>query len=59
MGITIRKFYDVEHDEVLTLEELQDEFDAKDEEEKEEFAGNFWAWLQECTGKNGTLEAIA
>lgn len=59
MSSTIRKFYDVEHDEILTLEELQDEFSAKDEEEKEEFAGNFWLWLQECTGKNGTLEAIA
>jgi len=59
MGSTIRKFYDVENDEVLSLEELKEEFSGKDEEEKEEYSGNFWLWLKECTSKNGTLEEIA
>ena len=59
MSSTIRKFYDVENDEVLSLEELREEFSAKEDYEKEEYFGNFWLWLKECTGKNGTLEEIA
>ena len=59
MSNTMRKFYDVEHDEVISLAELMEEFAEKSEDEREEYCGNFWNWLRECTGKNGTLEEIA
>lgn len=59
MSSTIRKFYDVEHDNVLTLDELEYSFknDLTDEE-REEYLGNFWFYLNACTSKNGTLEEI-
>ena len=59
MSSTIRKFYDVEHDNVLTLDELEYSFknDLTDDE-REEYLGNFWLYLNVCTSKNGTLEEI-
>ncbi len=59
MSSTIRKFYDVEHDDVLTLDELEYSFknDLTDEE-REEYLGNFWLYLNACISKNGTLEEI-
>lgn len=57
--MSTRKFYDVERDEVYTLEELKDSFkNDLTEEEREEYNGNFWLYLKECTSKNGTLEEL-
>jgi hypothetical protein len=57
--MSTRKFYDVEHDEILTLDELKISFkEDLTEEERDEFGGNFWKYLEECTGKNGTLEEL-
>ena len=54
-----RKFYDLEHDEVLTLDELKNSFlENLTEDERDEDGGNFWKYLEECTGKNGTLEEL-
>ena len=59
MSSTIRKFYDAEHDDVLTLEELKESFvNDLTEDEREEYSGNFWLYLSACTSKNGILEEI-
>lgn len=54
----MRKFYDTEHDKVITLEELQAEFEdlkASGDTESETFE----QYLSNCmTYNNGTLEEI-
>jgi len=57
--MSTRKFYDIEHEEVLTLDELKESFmEDLTEDERENYGGNFWKYLEECTGKNGTLEEL-
>ena len=53
----MRKFYDVEHDEIFTEEQLS-AFYAKGEGDRELYP-TFEIWLREITGQNGTLEEIA
>ena len=46
--MSTRKFYDGEHDEILTLDELKISFkEDLTEEERDEFGGNFWKYLEE------------
>ena len=54
---TERKFYDTEHDEVITLSQLKEEYEelsANGETEAETFKD----YLSNCLDKNGTLEEI-
>lgn len=54
---TERKFYDTEHDEVITLSQLKAEYEelsANGETEAESFKD----YLTNCLDKNGTLEEI-
>jgi len=54
----MRKFYDNETREILTLDDLQSEWLEKEEWERYEYAG-FWEWLACCMWwNNGTLEEI-
>ena len=47
-----RRFYDTEHDTIITESELRAEFHPS-----EEFPV-FELWIREITGKNSTLELI-
>lgn len=49
--------YDREHDNYLTADILHELF-FEDKDAVERFEGNFSAYFDECTGKNGTLEII-
>lgn len=47
------KFYDIEHDMYITLEELKTGYEEL--VNNAEFDGTFNEYIAECTGKNGTL----
>lgn len=49
--------YDREHDKYLTVDNLRELF-LEDEDAVERFEGNFSAYFDECTGKNGLLEIM-
>lgn len=53
----MRKFYDTVSEEIFTEEQLS-AFYAQGEGDRELYP-TFESWLQEITGKNGTLEEIA
>ena len=53
-----RKFYDTESGEIITLEELECAYRADLTEEERNEYGSFTRWLEEVTGKNGTLEEV-
>jgi len=53
----MRKFYNAEHDEIFTEEQLS-AFYAHGEGDRELYP-TFEIWLREITGKNGTIEEIA
>lgn len=53
-----RKFYDTESGEIITLEELECAYRADLTEEERSEYGSFARWLEEVTGKNGTLEEV-
>lgn len=54
-----RRFYDIEHDTILTLEDLKDSFmEDLTDDDRENYRGNFWLYLAACTGKNGILEEL-
>lgn len=52
----MKKYYDVETETIVTIDELHAEFNAKTEEEKAEYGFNFNAWLVNCL--DSTLERI-
>lgn len=54
----MRKFYDTESGEIITLEELESAYRADLTEEERSEYGSFTRWLEEITGKNGTLEEV-
>ena len=51
------KFYDIETEEVITLAELEEEFNRLKAEHETE-TENFSDYIINCTSKNGTLEII-
>ena len=53
-----RKFYDTESGEIITLEELESAYHSDLTEEERNEYGSFARWLEEVTGKNGTLEEV-
>lgn len=53
-------YYDTEHDALITLDQLQQEWEGMTEEEREERGTDFDAFLENCmTRNNGTLEHFA
>ena len=48
-------FYDIEKEEIFTVDALSVMFCEKSAEEKEEYHNSFPRWLDEISGKNGTL----
>lgn len=52
-----KTLYDREHDNYLTADILHELF-FEDRDAVERFNGDFSAYFDECTGKNGTLEII-
>ena len=54
----MKKYYDTEHDTIITETELINEYEEL-RRDGETDAPNFTAYVNECTGKNGTLEVIA
>lgn len=56
-GGMIMMLYDREHDKYLTADNLRESF-LEDEDAVERFEGNFSAYFDECTGKNGLLEIM-
>jgi len=53
-----RKFYDTESGKIVALEELESAYCADLTEEERNEYGSFARWLEEITGKNGTLEEV-
>lgn len=53
----MRRFKDIETNEVITIEELEKEYNELFENEETE-TDNFEDYLHNCLSKNGTLEEI-
>lgn len=53
----MKKYYDTENQKVITEDELRAEYEVLKKNGETE-AENFGQYLNNCTGKNGTLEVI-
>lgn len=53
----MRRFYDIERDTSVTLEDLKEEWDSRSPEEQQEYNGKFEHYLSACMffSNGGTL----
>ena len=54
----MKKYKDIEHNIIITENELKVSFEELKRAESDEYNYSFDEYIKECTGKNGTLEEI-
>lgn len=54
----MKKYYDIENGEYITLKELIEEYEALQDEDPDTYCYSFYEYLENCLSIDGTLEEV-